>query len=135
MDFSEMFAAAVKEDAISKLNPAEVKQLIALFPPSMRGRRGERTLAQVEDLISLYLEKGGYLVTLQEGSLGYGLTLLVDSDDVGLKTFVIKEYSAGQWSCTHTVRGYNKMPAKYAKMLELAEAEPEDKNGGVYLPF
>ena len=68
------------------------------------------TLKAIDNLISHYLDKGGELVTVHEGSLGYGTTLLIAN---GLKTAVIKEKHLNEWSSGHTVRLYNVTPKIY----------------------
>lgn len=74
------------------------------------------TLKSVENLIERYINKGGEVVTLSCGVLGYGTTLLIGK---GLKTIVITERYVSDWSSTHTIRKYNKTPKKYLKALEL----------------
>ena len=69
----------------------------------------------IENLIDRYIKKGGEFVELQEGSLGYGVSMLYGK---GLKTFIIKEYYINEWTSEHSIIGYNKMPKKYEKMLE-----------------
>lgn len=73
------------------------------------------TLAACENLIERYIECGGEVVTLEEGSLGLGLTMCHGE---GLKTAIINEVYVNEWTSRHTVRMYNDMPKKYEKMLE-----------------
>lgn len=73
------------------------------------------TLEAIEKLIGRYIEKGGEVVTIREGSLGYGTTLL---HGPGLKTAIIQERYISAWSSSHTVRLYNQTPAKYTKLME-----------------
>lgn len=40
----------------------------------------------------------------------------------GCKTAVIKEIGLNEWSSAYTIRLYNKMPAKYARVIELLES-------------
>lgn len=68
----------------------------------------------VQQLINHYLDKGGEVREIQEGSLGYGETVLFGE---GLKTAVIKERYINQWSSGHTIRLYNKMPKKYEQYI------------------
>ena len=79
------------------------------------------TLGACEDLIQRYYERGGDVVTLEEGSLGLGLTICYGE---GLKTAIIKEFCISAWGSGHTIRMYNNMPKKYANMLEKVLAEP-----------
>lgn len=75
---------------------------------------------QIADLISYYSEHGGQVYILVEGVLGYGLTVLHDESEK-LCSFVIQERYLNEWSSSHTVRRYNKLPKKYAKMIENME--------------
>lgn len=76
------------------------------------------SLNHIRILIDKYNAKGGEVVTLQEGVLGYGTTILYGE---GLKTTIIQEYYINEWTSGHTIRMYNKMPKKYEKMLEKIE--------------
>ena len=76
------------------------------------------TCDAIRNLIENYVAKGGEVFTLEEGSLGYGLTLLYDFKNK-LKTIVIKEVYLNEWSSGHTVRMYNKCPKKYKMLLEM----------------
>ena len=76
------------------------------------------SLNHIRILIDKYKAKGGKIITLQEGCLGYGLCMLYGE---GLKTTIIKEYYINAWSSGHNVIMYNKMPKKYEKMLEKNE--------------
>lgn len=73
------------------------------------------TSTAVQKLINRYVKKGGEVWTLEEGSLGYGLTMLIGD---GLKTVIIKEVPENAYNSLHTIRRYNKTPKKYLKMLE-----------------
>lgn len=69
----------------------------------------------IQKLADKYIEKGGEVVTIEEGILGWGLTICHGEN---LKTCVIKEVYLNCWSSGHKVRFYNKIPQKYAKMLK-----------------
>lgn len=71
----------------------------------------------VSDLLCRYIDAGGEVYEMREGVLGHGDLLLYDLCG-NLKTYVIREVALNEWSSAHTVRTYNKMPAKYLKMLE-----------------
>lgn len=73
------------------------------------------SIKYIENLINKYYEKGGEMVILEEGGLGYGLCMLYGE---GLKTTIIKEYYINEWTSGHNIIMYNKMPKKYEKMLE-----------------
>lgn len=75
----------------------------------------------VSNLIGEYMEKGGIAYTLEEGSLGYGLTVCIAE---GYKTAVIREQFLNCWESIHTVRMYNRIPQKYADMI--TERFPND---------
>ena len=68
------------------------------------------TSTAVENFINKYLEKGGEVITIKEGSLGWGTTLCRAK---GFKTAIIQERFINHWSSGHTVRMYNKCPKKY----------------------
>ena len=74
----------------------------------------------IQEIINTYLEKGGEVITLSEGCLGYGLTMCYGT---GLKTAIIQEVCLNEWSSAHTIRFYNKMPKKYADLMEKVECE------------
>lgn len=73
------------------------------------------SLSACENLISRYVERGGEVLTIQEGCLGLGEMLLYGS---GLKTTIIKEVYLNEWSSGYTVRMYNKCPKKYKKYID-----------------
>lgn len=81
------------------------------------------TCGAIEGLAEKYVNKGGELVTIEEGTLGYGLSILLGD---GLKTTVIQEVPLNEWSSAHKVRMYNKTPQKYFKMLKKLDSESEE---------
>lgn len=68
-----------------------------------------------EKLMNRYIEQGGDIHVLDEGSLVYGLVIC---EGEGLKTAVIREVYLNPWSSGQSIRMYNTMPKKYAKMIE-----------------
>ena len=70
-------------------------------------------LSVVKTLINEYIQLGGSTTTIQEGVLGYGITLLEAN---GKKTCVIKEVYLSEWSSAHSIRFYNKKPKKYGTL-------------------
>lgn len=72
--------------------------------------------AAVEDLCRRYWEKGGDSVELEDGVLGYGLTVCFAD---GYKSAVITEVPVNCWSSTHKVRFYNRLPKKYADRIQV----------------
>lgn len=67
------------------------------------------------EIMNRYAEKNGNIHILDEGSLVYGLVIC---EGEGLKTVVIKEVYLNPWSSAQSIRFYNEMPKKYAKMIE-----------------
>ena len=72
--------------------------------------------SDMDKLILRYLQSGGEMLQIRAGILGVGDVLLYDMSGK-LKTFVITEVALNEWSSTHKLRGYHKMPKKYAAML------------------
>ena len=77
-------------------------------------------LEAVEQTVNNWIEAGGEISTVEEGVLGWGLTICHGE---GLRTAIIKEVPLNEWSSAHTIRIYNKMPKKYHAMLENMEGE------------
>ena len=73
----------------------------------------------IDDLTCRYTNAGGEIYEMREGVLGHG-DLLLYHPTGELKTIIIREKYINEWSSGHTVRAYNKMPAKYRKILESA---------------
>lgn len=73
------------------------------------------TLKACDDVINKYIDNGGEVIELEEGSLGYGLTVCFGK---GLKTCIITEKYLNEWSSAHTIRFYNNMPKKYERMID-----------------
>jgi len=71
-------------------------------------------LESVDKLTNLYLNKGGQVIELIEGVLGYGTTICFGYN---LKFCVIQEKFQTSWSSTHSIRLYNKIPKKYESLL------------------
>lgn len=76
--------------------------------------------AAVANLIGRYADRGGSAFELVPGVLGYGLTVCTGD---GLKTAVIQEKPINEWSSDHAVRFYNRLPRKYAAMIEKSDME------------
>jgi hypothetical protein len=72
------------------------------------------TTTAVENLLQRYTDNGGEIVTVKEGSLGYGVTLCHGKN---LKTAVIKELYLNEWSSGHSIRLYRKVPQKYLQFI------------------
>jgi hypothetical protein len=75
------------------------------------------SLKYCEDIIDRYVnDYEGEVLTIDEGGVGLG-TLLLHSG-VNAKTIVITEVYLNEWSSTHKVRMYNKIPKKYEKLIQ-----------------
>lgn len=72
------------------------------------------TLSACQELMNHYINKGGEVITLEEGCLGLGEVICYGE---GLKTTIIKEVYLNEWSSGHTIRMYNKTPKKYENLL------------------
>ena len=79
-------------------------------------------LSAVQQTIDAWIEAGGQVDTVEEGCLGYGLTICHGD---GLKTAVITEVYLNSQSSAHKIRFYNEMPKKYQAMLDNLEREEE----------
>lgn len=87
-------------------------------------------LEAVEQTINNWIEAGGEISTVEEGVLGWGLTICHGE---GLRTAIIKEVPLNEWSSAHTIRIYNKMPKKYQAMLDnLENQEDEEESNTMY---
>ena len=75
------------------------------------------TIRFAQDLIDKYVEKGGEMLTIDEGCLGVGNVILFDMTGK-LKSFVIKEVYLNEWNSAQSIRGYNKLPDKYVQMIK-----------------
>lgn len=73
------------------------------------------TCTQVQNIIDKYINHGGQVEEIEPGCLGYGLTICHGD---GLKTCIIREQYLNEWSSGHTMRFYNKTPAKYKTMIQ-----------------
>ena len=68
----------------------------------------------IENLTDKYINKGGQVVELVEGVLGFGTTICFGDN---LKCCIIQEVFESSWSSTHTIRFYNEMPKKYQSLI------------------
>lgn len=72
-------------------------------------------LKAVEALIEKYIQYNGEILTVREGSLGYGVTICYGHN---LKTAIITERYVNEWKSAHTIRMYERMPEKYQRLIE-----------------
>jgi len=77
------------------------------------GRSNLFSSSEISKLINQYLNLGGYITEIEEGSLGHG-NLIISAP--GYKHVVVKEIYLNEWSSAHTVRFYNKLPKKYENL-------------------
>lgn len=73
------------------------------------------TSGAVQQLADYYVENGGEVFEVEEGTLGWGLTLMVRD---GWKSAVVRETYVNEWSSAHTVRMYERLPKKYQKLID-----------------
>lgn len=81
-------------------------------------RTKEISFNEIDNLIENYIDKGGEVYNLDNGSLGYG-TIIFLNNGLSLKQFVVEERYLNEWSSTHVLKIYNnELPQKYIKMIE-----------------
>lgn len=73
------------------------------------------TSGAVQQLADYYVENGGEVFEVEEGTLGWGLTLMVRD---GWKSAVVRETYVNEWSSAHAVRMYERLPKKYKKLID-----------------
>lgn len=107
------FETAINCDTLNNLSLEElraVKKALSFVP----NKKKLYDCDYIAHLISQYSEKGGEVITIDEGCLGYGFMIMFGE---GLKTTIVKEVYINEWSSGHTVRMYNKTPKKYEQMI------------------
>ena len=107
------FEAAINYDALNNLSLEElraVKKTLSFVP----NKQKLYDCDYIAHLIAKYHDKGGEVITIEEGTLGYGFMIMFGE---GLKTTIVKEVYINEWSSGHTIRMYNKMPKKYEQMI------------------
>jgi hypothetical protein len=77
-------------------------------------RHSTYALSACTEIISRYVKLDGDVTTLEEGVLGLGTVICTG---IGLKTTIIQEIPLNEWSSTHTIRMYNRIPKKYLALL------------------
>ena len=83
----------------------------------MRANEKLYTSSAIQELADYYVENGGEVYELVEGTLGWGTTVMVRD---GWTSIVVKEVYINEWSSGHTVRRYRILPKKYQTMIEAA---------------
>lgn len=77
----------------------------------------------VENLLNRYSDSGKeFCAYTIPGGLIDGMIIT----GAGLKTAIIKEVFLNEWSSGATIRLYKKIPAKYARIVEMIENSDED---------
>ena len=85
----------------------------------------------VQDLIRQYNEIDGAEVYEITGGLVDSYILIAP----GYKTAIIKEVYIDCWSSGQSIRFYNKMPAKYEKIIEMLELNDYDTSDEIIKAF
>lgn len=80
---------------------------------------GEHCLQSIEKLIADYIDLGGLVYEVGDNGVGLG-TVILYSNGTKYYNYIVKEIYLNEWSSTHTVRRYSKLPKKYMKVLEEA---------------
>lgn len=80
------------------------------------------TNAQIKEMSQRYIDKGGEVYII-EGGLNDNYILTGH----GLKTTIIKEKSLNDWSSCNVIKRYNKLPKKYAKVIEFLDNGENEK--------
>lgn len=76
------------------------------------------SLKSLDTFTEKYIGRGGLVHVMREGVLMNGDLLFYDpTGKNGLKTFVVKEIPINSWNSVQSIRGYNKCPKKYEKII------------------
>ena len=73
------------------------------------------TIEAIDKLKDKYIQKGGEVIVVDQGSLVEGLVVCFGD---GLKTCIIQEKYLNAWSSGQTIKLYNKTPKKYQELIE-----------------
>ena len=65
---------------------------------------------EIEKLFDAYDKVNGSIFEIQEGTLGYGISVCIAA---GFRSCVIKEVYVNAWTSGHKIRFYNVLPKKY----------------------
>ena len=98
------FESVINYDRLNSLSLEElraVKKALSFVP----NKKKLYDCDYIAHLISQYSEKGGEVITIDEGCLGYGFMIMFGE---GLKTTIVKEIYVNAWSSGHSVRMYRK---------------------------
>ena len=109
-----MFEKAINYDRINELTDSELKVVSEILKGIKLPPKNMVDSDYIETMIAKYYESGGEVATVEEGSLGYGVLVMYG---YGLKTTVVIEHYANEWSSYHTAKTYRKMPKKYERLL------------------
>lgn len=75
------------------------------------------TASAIQDLLSQLTAIGYQIVTLQEGTLGYGRTIALAPDDRHYN-YLVREVPFNCWSSAHTVRRMSKISKAMQRELD-----------------
>jgi hypothetical protein len=83
----------------------------------IRGKMNQSlyTSGAIQELADYYIDNGGEVFEVVEGTLGWGTTVMVRD---GWKSAVVQEVYVNEWSSAHKVRMYIRLPNKYQTMLD-----------------
>ena len=81
----------------------------------------------VRDIIDFYLELGGDSYEIEEGCLGWGITVLTG---IAEKSYKITEYHKNYWTSGHTLERITEEEAEnmITAMYDRLEKEEEEEN-------
>ena len=71
----------------------------------------------VDKMIGFLADHGYDIITVEEGTLGHGHLICLAPDDKHYNVEV-KEVALNCWSSAHTVRNFDKISARIARLLE-----------------
>lgn len=80
---------------------------------------GEYSLQAIEKLMADYIDLGGIVYEVGDNGVGLG-TVILYNNETKYCNYIVKEIYLNEWSSTHTVRRYSKLPKKYMKILKEA---------------
>lgn len=75
------------------------------------------TASAIQDLLSQLTAIGYQIVTLQEGTLGYGRTIALAPDDRHYN-YLVREVPFNCWSSAHTVRRMSRISKSMQRELD-----------------
>lgn len=77
----------------------------------------------IDNIFKQYEKHENFIAWTIPGALVDGYILTAD----GCKTTIIKEVYLNEWSSAYSVRMYNRIPAKYQKIIDMIEDEASNE--------